>query len=92
MKVAYSLHSINYNVGLHNIHVHIHTRNKNGKQLKVIIVIINNSFGCFRVKVRPLSLTPHMIMIVKVMMTPMTFATLNLQSLMIPMTTHSNMK
>ena len=59
-----------------------------GRYMHIIII----SFDCSRVKVRPFSLTPHMIMVVKVMMTPLTSATLNLQTLMVPMIGHSNMK
>ena len=60
-----------------------------GRYIRIIIII---SFDCSRVKVRPFSLTPHTIMIMKVMMTPLTLATLNLQTLMVPMIGHSNMK
>ena len=60
-----------------------------GRYMHIIVII---SFDCSRVKVRPFSFTPHMIMIVKVMMTPLTSATLNLRTLMVPMIGHSNMK
>ncbi len=62
-----------------------------GRMVAIIVVIkiFGILYNCFRLKVRPLHLTPH-TMLVKVMMTPLTLATLNLQALMIPMTAHSN--